>query len=332
MATGSSTRRAIYLIALVLGLAPMTSLYNLVATTTSSSIDDTMGDEYDVDPINLISLVGYTFEEDESSIFRVDDARSKSGSVKEEGALWNAEDIVVTTTTTHSISSSTSVAAALKKRRASYHRKMAISFLVPAISFFLLLSVPCSVWFYGWMKRKFGRILFRSAPTSRQRRGRESLCRQLRPCTTILSEDDRVRSVCCDRDAVYSIDDDRGKMIAANKNATTSNRWKLPIAGTLLMPEKEQKEERQKMLYREVEGECAICLGQFFCGDSVVWSSNADCLHCFHHDCILSWLLQERQRRRRRRNISTDAAAAAAVGTKKACPCCRRPFIVSSPA
>jgi hypothetical protein len=52
-----------------------------------------------------------------------------------------------------------------------------------------------------------------------------------------------------------------------------------------------------------VEGTCAICLNQYTTGDDVIFSSNPNCQHVFHGECILSWLAKRRQ-----------------------CPCCRQVF------
>jgi len=66
---------------------------------------------------------------------------------------------------------------------------------------------------------------------------------------------------------------------------------------------------------RVVSPVCAICLLSYTPGCYVTWSSNQGnegggvCLHCFHRDCILLWLLKKEE---------------------PLCPCCRREFVLSS--
>ena len=52
---------------------------------------------------------------------------------------------------------------------------------------------------------------------------------------------------------------------------------------------------------------CAVCLGNFADGDEVTWSSNPQCKHCFHKECIASWLPRKDK--------------------ESLCPCCRREFM-----
>ena len=60
---------------------------------------------------------------------------------------------------------------------------------------------------------------------------------------------------------------------------------------------------------RLVPPTCAICLVSYSPGCYVTWSSNSDCIHAFHRDCILMWLLKKEE---------------------PLCPCCRREFVSSS--
>mmetsp|Transcript_31536 Transcript_31536/g.35311 ORF Transcript_31536/g.35311 Transcript_31536/m.35311 type:complete len:511 (-) Transcript_31536:229-1761(-) len=38
---------------------------------------------------------------------------------------------------------------------------------------------------------------------------------------------------------------------------------------------------------------CDICILEFEVGDKVAWSPNLDCIHTFHKDCILDWLMRK---------------------------------------
>ena len=41
---------------------------------------------------------------------------------------------------------------------------------------------------------------------------------------------------------------------------------------------------------RKAPNQCSICLAPYQAHDAVTWSSNADCSHVFHHECIYSAL------------------------------------------
>eukprot|EP00586_Coscinodiscus_wailesii_P020398 CAMPEP_0172502578 /NCGR_PEP_ID=MMETSP1066-20121228/161145_1 /TAXON_ID=671091 /ORGANISM="Coscinodiscus wailesii, Strain CCMP2513" /LENGTH=276 /DNA_ID=CAMNT_0013277881 /DNA_START=21 /DNA_END=851 /DNA_ORIENTATION=+ len=57
---------------------------------------------------------------------------------------------------------------------------------------------------------------------------------------------------------------------------------------------------------RQVPNNCAICISEYEIGDEVVWSSNPECKHVFHLECMLMWLMKK---------------------DEPLCPCCRREFI-----
>lgn len=59
---------------------------------------------------------------------------------------------------------------------------------------------------------------------------------------------------------------------------------------------------------RDVPNDCAICISHFRVGDAVVWSSNPQCEHCFHANCIETWLMKR--------------------PGGPLCPCCRREFVI----
>ena len=51
---------------------------------------------------------------------------------------------------------------------------------------------------------------------------------------------------------------------------------------------------------------CAICLMSYDVGDKVIWSSNPNCAHAFHEDCVVGWLVK--------------------MQPETPCPCCRQEF------
>ena len=53
---------------------------------------------------------------------------------------------------------------------------------------------------------------------------------------------------------------------------------------------------------------CSICLCNYDVGNQVVWSSNQACEHVFHEQCILQWIMKQRE--------------------GPMCPCCRRDFVL----
>lgn len=76
--------------------------------------------------------------------------------------------------------------------------------------------------------------------------------------------------------------------------------------------------------HRNVLSTCAICLVKYQPGNKVSWSSNEECRHVFHRDCILLWLLKK------------NGAGGGIVGNgnhnerRHLCPCCRREFVPES--
>ena len=62
---------------------------------------------------------------------------------------------------------------------------------------------------------------------------------------------------------------------------------------------------------RAVPNVCAICLEAYRPNETVVWSSNIDCSHAFHQDCILDYLVTKLE-------VKEDVSP---------CPCCRQDFM-----
>jgi hypothetical protein len=58
---------------------------------------------------------------------------------------------------------------------------------------------------------------------------------------------------------------------------------------------------------RKVSNNCAICLENYSAGECVVWSSDQECRHVFHRDCIVAYLIKVKS-------------------GETPCPCCRQSF------
>lgn len=86
--------------------------------------------------------------------------------------------------------------------------------------------------------------------------------------------------------------------LAHNGSVTKSKETKilLPRPGEIRLSE----------LKHEVDDFCPICLSNYEVGQNVVWSSNQECVHAFHYDCVVQWM---------KKRASGD------------CPCCRSPFV-----
>jgi hypothetical protein len=82
--------------------------------------------------------------------------------------------------------------------------------------------------------------------------------------------------------------------------------------------------------HRTAPSICAICLLQYKPGNHVSWSSNEECIHVFHHDCILLWLLKKNGSGG---GGSTSGGVDSGVNRNERqylCPCCRREFVSES--
>jgi uncharacterized membrane-anchored protein YhcB (DUF1043 family) len=74
-------------------------------------------------------------------------------------------------------------------------------------------------------------------------------------------------------------------------------------------------------------GNCAICLHGFEVSHTISWSSNPACVHCFHEDCIQSWLWNC-YIKRLVTDEDLDGYHDDRGSTKYPCPCCRQEFIM----
>jgi hypothetical protein len=69
---------------------------------------------------------------------------------------------------------------------------------------------------------------------------------------------------------------------------------------------------------RTIRGACAICLDHYKVGDVIVSSSNEQCRHAFHQDCVLDYFLHLHQGHEEEEEVAATLSAP--------CPCCRQSF------
>eukprot|EP00984_Skeletonema_dohrnii_P022950 scaffold12062_cov98-Skeletonema_dohrnii-CCMP3373.AAC.3 len=90
-------------------------------------------------------------------------------------------------------------------------------------------------------------------------------------------------------------------------------------------------QQRQKVDKRNVPIFCAICLSEYEICDRVCWSSNTECSHVFHEDCILQWLISSGKKRSMNESFTRHPTDEKLL-EHEFCPCCRQDFICVRPA
>ena len=92
------------------------------------------------------------------------------------------------------------------------------------------------------------------------------------------------------------------------EDSNKGNNNKESSSATLLIPNRRPPQSTR------IANSCAICLGSYECGEDVVWSTNKECEHCYHADCILDYFVTL---------LGTDDDE---LEMESPCPCCRRAF------
>jgi hypothetical protein len=77
---------------------------------------------------------------------------------------------------------------------------------------------------------------------------------------------------------------------------------------TLILSSEQEEAKEGGASQKSVPNCCAICLSSYKVGEAVVWSTNEDCPHAFHQNCIVDYLVTVN-------------------GGKTPCPCCRQNFV-----
>ena len=75
---------------------------------------------------------------------------------------------------------------------------------------------------------------------------------------------------------------------------------------------------------------CTICLMEYEPPERVSWSSNKECTHIFHEDCIIHWLVSLGRTKSKMLRFSEEPTEAQLLNYELECPCCRQDFIVSN--
>jgi len=72
---------------------------------------------------------------------------------------------------------------------------------------------------------------------------------------------------------------------------------------------------------------CAVCLMEYSISERVCYSSNSECTHVFHEDCILQWLISLGRKRSKRQSFARNPSVKKLLDYDLACPCCRQDFL-----
>ncbi|KAK1735667.1 hypothetical protein QTG54_013830 [Skeletonema marinoi] len=126
--------------------------------------------------------------------------------------------------------------------------------------------------------------------------------------------------------------------LSEKESSQEGNKWKLPSlfqTGDDDASEKSPTEpvtnQQQTVEKRSVPIFCAICLSEYEKCDRVCWSSNTECSHVFHEDCILQWLISSGKKRSINQSFTRHPTDEKLL-ENEFCPCCRQDFICVRPA
>ncbi|KAL7550833.1 hypothetical protein ACHAWF_017817 [Thalassiosira exigua] len=75
---------------------------------------------------------------------------------------------------------------------------------------------------------------------------------------------------------------------------------------------------------------CAICLMEYEPDGRVSWSSNPECTHVFHEDCMVNWLVTLGRTKSKMQRFAEDPTEFQLLNYRLECPCCRQSFVAGT--
>ena len=120
-------------------------------------------------------------------------------------------------------------------------------------------------------------------------------------------------------------DDDSGEMIALSFHETNEIVY-VPLSGQV-------NNSETVSTRRCVPNGCAICLSTFSTDERLTWSSNPECSHIFHFDCVIHWFLSvgrkfQKNQLRQRPEMSENERLDIICKFPMLCPCWRQSFCI----
>jgi len=213
------------------------------------------------------------------------------------------------------------------------------------LSLVLGVVIPCLLSVTTLIRRR--RRFLRHQPRRPLTPAQEAqVCRQLaawlEPYSKRLVKADRCGVDATAREDLGGADGDDGDSNFVNSDEDAVDKWWIPAPGVTAYDDKgshgsaaaaatenEDTARHCRRRRRLVVGTCGICLDSFDTSSSddsssaqlqrqttVSWSSNPDCVHCFHTGCVQAWLLRTYKIRRPKH------------ASKHPCPCCRQSFLL----
>jgi len=116
-----------------------------------------------------------------------------------------------------------------------------------------------------------------------------------------------------------------------NHNDNNNNNNKNSTEILAIQPENNKPTTRHTQRRRQVPIFCSICLSEFDLHQQICWSSNPECTHAFHSDCMIQWLVAlGRKHSTTKRFTSNPTERQLVEHYELQCPCCRQEFVKSA--